>query len=292
MSLTGFILMNYESLGHLFRNCQMRCLIFFVVLLTHISASALVSVDPVKNTDAFVISITGRIDSRDANDFEELLKQGALTDRPLHLNVVQLKSEGGSANAAIQIGRLIRLHGLNTYVAPTDYCASACVYAFLGGVQRYGFGAIAVHDTTYIENSKVVMTDLPLIIAHSDNKIASYLNEMSIGRPLIDAIHSANFWVLRTLTENEKLLWRVNGTDRAASEALVTQIAEKRGMAREDFARVVSTQYDQCYSQMRLLKQTVWECLALKDERFDWWKFMRNFLDFVWQSIKNTWYAF
>ena len=270
----------------------MRCLIFFVVMLTHISAIALVSVDPVKNKDAFVISITGRIDSRDANDFEELLKQDAFTGRPLHLNVVQLKSEGGSANAAIEIGRLIRLNGLNTYVAPTDYCASACVYAFLGGVQRYGFGVIAVHDTTYIENSKVVTTDLPLIIAHSDNKISSYLNEMSIGRPLIDAIHSANFWELRTLTEDEKLLWRVNGTDRAASEVLVTKIAEKRSMTREDFVRVVSTQYDQCFSQMRLLKQTVWECLAQKDERLDMWKFVRNFLNFVCQSVINIWYAF
>jgi hypothetical protein len=246
----------------------------------------------VKNTNAFVISITGRIDSRDANDFAELLKQGSLIGRKLHLNVVQLKSEGGSANAAMEIGRLIRLNGLNTYVAPTDYCASACVYAFLGGVQRYGFGLIAVHDTTYIENSKVVTTDLPLIIAHSDNKIASYVDEMSIGRPLIDAIHSANFWDLRALTVDEKVLWRVNGTDRAASEVLVTQIAQKRGLTREDFVLVVSTQYDHCFSQMRLLKQTVWECLALKDERYDWWKFVRNFLNFVYQSVSNIWYVF
>ena len=75
---------------------------------------------------------------------------------------------------------------------------------------------------------------------------------------------------LRTLTEDENLLWRVNGTDMAASEGLVTQIAEERGLAGEDFVLVVSTQYDQCYSQMRLLKQTIWECLALKDERFEW----------------------
>ena len=84
----------------------------------------------------------------------------------------------------------------------------------------------------------------------------------------------------------------MNGTDRAASEVLVTQIAEKRGMTREDFARVVSTQYDQCFSQMRLLKQTVWECLAQKDERFDLWKFVRNFVNFVCQSVINIWYAF
>lgn len=292
MSATGFMFMTYDSLGRLYKSCHLRCYIFFVLLLTHISSIALVSVDPVKNTNAFVISITGRIDSRDAEDFEELLKKGSLTGRPLHLNVVQLKSEGGSANSAMEIGRLIRLNRLNTYVAPTDYCASACVYAFLGGVQRYGFGVIAVHDTTYIENSKVVTADLPLIIAHSDKKIASYVDEMSVGRPLIDAIHSANFWSFRTLTEDEKLLWRVSGTDRAASEVLVTQIAEKRGMTREDFARVVSTQHDQCFSQMRLLKQTVWDCLASKDERFDWWKFLRNFFNFVYQSVSNIWYAF
>ena len=73
--------MNYESLGHLYRNCKMRCLIFFVVWLTHTSAIALVSLEPVKNTNAFVFSITGRIDSRDASDFADLLKQDTLTRR-------------------------------------------------------------------------------------------------------------------------------------------------------------------------------------------------------------------
>ena len=270
----------------------MRCLIFFVVLLKHISATALISVEPVENTNAVIFKITGRIDSRDASDFAELIKDGSLLGKKLHLNVVQFKSEGGSTNAAIEIGRLIRANTLNTYVAPTDYCASACVYAFLGGVQRYGFGNLAVHETTYVENSKVVKADLPSIIAYSDNKIASYIEEMRIGRPLIDAIHTANFWDLRTITEEEKVLWKVNGTDRAASEVLVTQIAESRGLSREDFVRVVSTQYDQCYSQMRLLKQTVWECLALKDEKFDWWKFLRDLINYVCQLIKNIWYAF
>jgi hypothetical protein len=284
--------MSYDSLGRLYRCHGVRNVLFTLAWLMHITAYALVSVEPVKNSNSVILRITGPIDASDAKDFESLLKQASSNGLVLHLNVVQLKSEGGSTNAAIEIGRLIRLNGLNTHVAPTDYCASACVYAFLGGLQRYGFGVIAVHDTTYIEGSKVVKNDLPSIIAHSDNKIANYLNEMSIGRPLIDAIHSASFWELRTLTEDEKLLWRVNGTDRAASEVLVTQIAEKRGMTREDFVRVVSTQYDQCFSQMRLLKQTVWECLAQKDDRFDLWKFVRNFVNFVYQSLINIWYAF
>jgi hypothetical protein len=55
-----------------------------------------------------------------------------------------LDSPGGNLKAGIEIGRLLRKHGLSTYVRKhagdleiPGECLSACVYAFVGGYFRY-----------------------------------------------------------------------------------------------------------------------------------------------------------
>ncbi len=67
--------------------------------------------------------------------------------------LVHLHSPGGNLIAGIELGRLIREHGANTSIAKTvpmtekglshweksepGICASACAFAFMGGVDRY-----------------------------------------------------------------------------------------------------------------------------------------------------------
>lgn len=50
--------------------------------------------------------------------------------------IVALDSSGGDVEAAIENGKAIRKHGASTVVPPGASCASACVYAFIGGVER------------------------------------------------------------------------------------------------------------------------------------------------------------
>jgi hypothetical protein len=86
----------------------------------------------------------GEIKPGDAKRLEAYLK------RTPGVGTVQLSSPGGSLVEGIDIGTLIRRRGLATRVGAGDMCASACVYAFVGGVIREveRDGKIGVHMAT------------------------------------------------------------------------------------------------------------------------------------------------
>jgi hypothetical protein len=95
------------------------------------------------------IQATGEIVAGTPSDFEHFITQDKYIPR-----TIRLHSPGGLLIAGIQLGQKIRAHGFNTEVGsdlwdpkgePKDWrvsarrpgvCASACAYAFLGGVER------------------------------------------------------------------------------------------------------------------------------------------------------------
>lgn len=99
------------------------------------------------------ISATGKITKNTPQEFEKFLagSDGVSGDK------IFLHSPGGTLIAGLELGRLIRKHGLRTTVMAVNYstfeesygiCASACAYAFMGGVKRGEFGdsgKIGVH---------------------------------------------------------------------------------------------------------------------------------------------------
>lgn len=52
------------------------------------------------------------------------------------IDTIVFESLGGDLKAGILIGQYIRTQGLKTHVEEGKTCASSCVYAFVGGVQR------------------------------------------------------------------------------------------------------------------------------------------------------------
>lgn len=90
--------------------------------------SAQIVVSPSTETVALV-SITGELGFGDAIAFQRKTEQ-------VREAVVVLKSPGGNAAAGISIGRAIRKKGFVTMVPPAVNCASACAWAWLGGVHR------------------------------------------------------------------------------------------------------------------------------------------------------------
>jgi len=90
--------------------------------------SAEIVVSPSTETVALV-SITGELEFGDAAAFQRQTEQ-------VREAVVVLQSPGGNAAAGISIGRAIRKKGFVTMVPPSVNCASACAWAWLGGVQR------------------------------------------------------------------------------------------------------------------------------------------------------------
>lgn len=93
-----------------------------------VARSAQIVVSPSTEMVA-LISITGELEFGDAVAFQRKTEQ--VSDA-----VVVLHSPGGNAAAGISIGRAIRKKGFVTMVPPSVNCASACAWAWLGGVRR------------------------------------------------------------------------------------------------------------------------------------------------------------
>ena len=259
--------------------------LFFIACTTN--AFSLVILEKYKTTDEVTISISNKIVSSDLTEFKHALQRIETDKLKLHLNTVQLVSDGGSGLTAVEIGRLIRKKNLNTYVAPKDYCSSACFVIFLGGVQRYGFGNLGVHDSTFTEEVKFERNGLTKLIEQSDKRHIDYLREMDISVALADIVHSTKFWDVRYLTEEEKSLYRVNGTDRASSEILVTEISKTRKISKEEFKKILRTNYSSCNDEMKYLKQTAWDCIKNRNYKEPWLVMTFALIIYMYEGIKE-----
>ncbi len=187
-------------------------------------ANALVSLEPFNNTEKFTIVIKGEITDVDEEDFKIAIDTVQKKNYQLHLNIVQLDSRGGSKRTGIAIGRLIRKYKLNTFIAPDSRCNSACVLVFIGGIQRYGFGKIGVHSTTFSDGADIKDRFIPDVVEKDIETITNYVKEQRISPQLSSAILATPFWTMKFLSPEEKTSWNVNGTDRVEAEILVTRI--------------------------------------------------------------------
>ncbi|MBF9058755.1 hypothetical protein HKCCSP123_06120 [Rhodobacterales bacterium HKCCSP123] len=75
------------------------------------------------------LAILGELEMADVSEFERQLQRG--------VDEVILSSDGGSLNAAWELGALIADNGLRTILTDETDCASACAILFLHGSERY-----------------------------------------------------------------------------------------------------------------------------------------------------------
>ncbi len=254
----------------------LRTSIVCILLINMNLAYALVRLEKFNDTGKYTIIIKGEIAEVDEEDFKTAIDTVQKNNYQLHLNMVQLNSRGGNKGAGIEIGRLIRKHKLNTFIPPDGRCNSACVFAFIGGVQRYGFGRIGVHSTTFGDRSEVNEKYVPYVVDKDIDTVTNYVKEQRISPQLGSAILNTPFWTVKYLTEDEKKSWNVNGIDRAEAEILVTRIAKERSMIRSDFSELVGKKLDECYEQTKLLEQTAWECMRTVVNRESWSALLKN----------------
>ncbi len=85
---------------------------------------------------AFWIEAQGEINERTDSEFSEFLRSAPR----LPYSTIRLNSPGGDLRAAVRFGYLLRSLGFTT---ESEFCASACLYAFLGGVERRVLGGNA-----------------------------------------------------------------------------------------------------------------------------------------------------
>jgi hypothetical protein len=105
--------------------------------------------------------------------------------------VIGFNSPGGNVAKAMELGRMIRSLGLNTFQARGPECASACALAFLGGVQRYAEpGAIGVHQSSFSDTSGMSVDTAVWAVQQMTAGVMVYMTEMGVDPALLQlALH-------------------------------------------------------------------------------------------------------
>jgi hypothetical protein len=242
--------------------------IFFILLYflfgTYNFAYSKVIFEPHPYTNLMTIRIEGEIKSSDLDDFKSAIKQLEVSKKKLHMNSVVLNSYGGNGTVAREIGEIIRAKKLNTYLAQDSRCESACVSILISGVQRYAFGRVGVHRTTYsrdIKDDSRVEKD----INESLKVTSDYIKRMGVSMMLDDAINTTVSWKMRQLTETEKNQWNIFGFDRLAEEIYFNQTARERDMPRKEFITIFKSNYEDCLEEALKFKETIFDCARTKN---------------------------
>lgn len=191
------------------------------------------------------IAAEGKILARTPGDFQKVLKR--LGDRKLP---VLINSQGGSVEAAIAIGRMVRRRGLDVGVArsqiegcpggdfytcktlpagplrgmPTSLralCASACTLIFAGGAHRYAapWSHVGVHQvTTIMRRTHVLRQYRTTRLVYPDHVVET-------SRTLVKETKSSSTYVLDKPTSDYDRRIHAYLREMTGSEALVPLMA-------------------------------------------------------------------
>jgi len=132
------------------------------------------------------VFLQGLITSEDvyaAKVMESLIKRGR---QRIAGDVVSLSGSGGDADAAMEVGRVLRRLGVSTLVARGNQCLSSCVFAFMGGNRRTVAGRIGIHRPYFSSTRQV--PDRPARYQRLEKRLRQYIEELDFPQSLYEAI--------------------------------------------------------------------------------------------------------
>jgi hypothetical protein len=164
--------------------------LLFLTLACFFAPSLYAGVALTKNAegDAYTLRITGEISELVLAEFQQVLNSVQSSQKKIHLNMVHLNSQGGSDRVGMELGREVRKRGLNTLVSRDAICNSACVYIFIGGIERYSFGKFGIHRTTFESGAEPNRRLTPDIVDRNIQRLHDYIREQRISNNLVTAI--------------------------------------------------------------------------------------------------------
>jgi hypothetical protein len=141
-----------------------------------------------------VLFIRGKIGAAAANWFRDRLDEAHLAAG----DTVVMSSPGGDLNQAVIMGEIIRSHGLTTAVGVVDasgqirpsYCASACVFVYAGGKNRYGLegSKLGVHRFVTASPGRDPVADTQ----RTTGMVLSYMTRMGVASSVVEAMSATS----------------------------------------------------------------------------------------------------
>ena len=206
-----------------------------------------------------ILKIEGRIKYEDEIEFQRTLDEIKRDGYKIKLNSVVLNTRGGSSNAAMEIGKIIRKEKLNTYVGLKHRCASACIYILSSGIIRMAYGEVAVHRPTFDDDYPYEKLEESL--KKSEAESMKHLMDMGMTTQLVEAIRITPSWTTWTLDDKEKRRWGVHGTERMYDELWFRTTAKAKfydtDVVRDFFYR----HNEKCTKMAKEFKMTVYDCV-------------------------------
>jgi hypothetical protein len=138
---------------------------------------------PAEEVRVFLVGDISRADVESAELLLGLVRSGK---QKISGNTVWLASNGGDIDSAMDLGRLLRKSGIFTYVAKSDQCFSACVFAFMGGERRGVAGRLGIHRPYFLYTQD--SPDRQVRFRNLQKVVKGYVEEMDFPDSLYEAI--------------------------------------------------------------------------------------------------------
>ncbi|WP_422374961.1 SH3 domain-containing protein [Roseibium sp.] len=152
----------------------------------------------------------------DLSDFEK-------TIRSFRPKVIGFDSEGGNIFKAMELGRIIRRHGLATIQLRKLECASACALAFMGGRSRYAEpGSIGVHKSSFSPTAPFNKEEAVSAVQDVTADIIGYMVEMGVKPALLQLAFRTEANDIRYLSGQEMVDYGVTLTEGGTETAALT----------------------------------------------------------------------
>jgi hypothetical protein len=186
------------------------------------------------------VEITGEIDDSSVNHFKQFI-EGAnkqYAGVSLKYSDVVLNSPGGSVNAAMAIGRMLRSERLVAQVNYGNICYSSCVLILAGAVARYTGGPIGIHRPYFEASQRELPPEkLKELYQKMLQNIRSYLREMNVSEQLADAMLRIDPSAIRVLSEAALNGFGLTRKDPIEQETFELEEAQRYGINRQEYAR-------------------------------------------------------
>ena len=180
-----------------------------------------------------LVDIDGGIDRATPGLLSDAMRQAASGEC-----LVRVNSRGGSVEAAIEAGRVIRRLRASTLVPEQAICASACVLLFVGGVQRQAVGGFGLHRA-YSNRLVDTMDEARHSYRDASIRIRRHLNEMNIPERLLNLMNSVPPGQVRMLHPARDLdllkELHVVGEDPAWADQRASTEARRLGISRQEY---------------------------------------------------------
>lgn len=196
-----------------------RLLLVLAVVFAAVQPASALSIDRRAGAQGAVLLLSGEFVDGDANRVLAAVAREPVME-------VQLASPGGNMKAGLDVGLTLRANQVATRVAAGRECASACFFAFLGGVVRSvdRGGKLGVHmhsaasSDLYVgklreilEETRLSLDDrIRLIVllneqlsARAAGMIAAYVVRMGVAIEVFDPLFATPNFEIHWLTEQE-----------------------------------------------------------------------------------------